>query len=295
MKKVMYALLAVIAVVACGCRRGGQEDPGVDVKARSPGARFLCVGMEVSARFGACPGCSLDAERMTGLLRDKYGYEGHTLISSQAIKSNVVKYLKEGIESTDENGLFIFCYSGHGGQEDLCGCIGGLSEPEGADSDDEYLCLYDTFLLDDEIWSILSRCRGRVMCVFDCCHSGTMYRSVKGDAVKEYLKTHPGSAVALEAQDAEVKSTGFTFLKNKAIPMGSGTRLLSWSGCKETEYSFGSAAGGQMTNALIGKWNDSMSYEMLWDAVYREVQRVQPDQHPVRTVIGKGFEGAAFK
>lgn len=289
-------ILAVAAIVACaGCIDDGPEVPVEPSGAKTNvTARYLCVGMETSRRFGSCPGCALDARNMTSLLSNSFGYAGDTLISGQATKTAVVEKLKAGIASTPEDGLFLFCYSGHGGQE----YIGG-KEPDGADSPDEYLCLYDTYMLDDEIWEIVSKCKGRVFLYFDACHSATMYRSVASDGVAMFV----GEARAMEGSNV-VKSSGFTFRPEKFVgaqAMGvdsrNSVRMLCWSGCREAEYSYGGTNGGVMTRGLNSGWRKGITYSALWPMIVKYVHREQPTQNPTQTVIGSGFgtEVEAFR
>ena len=293
--------IAVACLLLAGCIPGGNE-PGTgaevsgNAKTNAP-VSYLCVGMEESKRFGSCPGCRLDATRMDALLREKFGYGGSLLISEKATKSAVVEKLKAGIGSTPANGLFLFCYSGHGGQEYL-----GGKEPDGADRQDEYLCLYDTHMLDDEIWEIVSKCKGRVFLYFDACHSATMYRSVKEIVTKvptqeEIQKGVPldecvGTALSVRS-DEMVSSKGFTFHPERFVGAqamgadGSSTlRMLCWSGCKEAQYSYGGGTGGVMTSCLMQNWKKGISYSLLWGRTRLGVTKEQPTQNPVQTVVG---------
>ena len=260
---------------------------------KSPWQTFVCVGMEHSSRFGDCPGCKSDATRIYKLLNDSLKYSGSLLISEQATKAAVVNKLKECVAATPDDGLCMFLYSGHGGQEYL-----GGDEPEGADDQDEYLCLYDSHMLDDEIWDIVSKCKGRVFLYFDACHSATMYRSVRSEIVKGAAKTK-AKALAWDSADM-TRSSGFTFNpKVKARPMSleaSGPSILCWSGCKEAEYSYGSSFGGTLTNAMLDNWKKGLSYDALWGKTYNSVKKDRPDQTPVQTCIG-GFpkDREAFK
>lgn len=277
----LISLLLVVIAVISGCD-GSNEFIQQTKTNEMVNANYLCVGMEMSNRFGSCPGCEKDARRLSDLLSSKYGYSGLTLISSQATKERVVQELKKGIESTDEDGLFLFLYSGHGGQEYM-----GGHEPDGADSKDEFLCLYDNYMLDDEIWEIVSKCRGRVFLYFDACHSETMYRSVSVPIVKDI-----GSAMSVSM----VKTKGFMFRpRASAMSEGASPRLMCWSGCKEFEYSYGSSSGGIMTNVLMSRWSIGKTYGSMWNEVLSGVGRQRPDQHPVCTVIGGGFEGEVFR
>lgn len=278
-------VFALILMLSCalltGCTDSNSIADAFDFS-RTSGVSYVCIGMENSARFGVCTGCKLDSMRMNSMFRDRYGYSGVLLQSEQATRANVVTAIKTAVQATPESGLFILYYSGHGGQEQLSNW--NTTEPEGSDSMDEYLCLYDTYLLDDELWAMLSACKGRVFCIFDACHSETMFRSVLGD-----VALNEGFAIPLEASKL-VKSSGLR-LEPRAIPLDADSlRMLCWSGCMEKEYSFGGSNGGIMTNAILTRWHRNATYKSLWDAVTLEVTRKQPTQHPMSTQYGTGFE-----
>ncbi len=287
--------LIIMAAAVSGCINSGVVAPATP--AESP--TYLCVGMERSARFGECPGCALDAKRLSSLMSNEFGYTGDLLISEQATKDKVVAKLKEGVERTPEDGLFLFFYSGHGGQEAL-----GGKEPDGADRKDEYLCLYDKHMLDDEIWEIVSKCRGRVFMYFDACHSATMYRSVSSELNPSPKPVAKAMSLSSNADEIET-SKGFTFrterfLRARPAALGSSRiepSLLCWSGCKETEYSYGSSSGGTMTSAVMYGWKKGKTYKSLWDSTKSLVEKMQPGQNPVQTHIGSRFNDGmeAFK
>ena len=121
--------LILAASVLSGCFNSGNVTQTTQPTGPADGGAkvsYLCVGMEKSQRFGECPGCEIDAKHLSALMSQIFGYKGDTLISEQATKAAVVSKLKEGIEGTGEDGLFLFFYSGHGGQEYL-----GGKEPDG--------------------------------------------------------------------------------------------------------------------------------------------------------------------
>lgn len=280
----IVATLSVAALMA-GCISCGSCGRSEEGDAPASKVSYLCVGMENSKRFGSCAGCELDAKRLTSLMRTKYGYSGVTLISEQATKAAVVSRLKEGISLTPEDGVFLFFYSGHGGQEAL-----GGKEPDGADWKDEYLCLYDSHMLDDEIWAIVSQCKGRVFLYFDACHSATMYRSVDSELKARSAGAQNASALGCDL----IRSSGFTFRPEmfvgaESMGLGDGRaqpRILCWSGCKEQEYSYGGNNGGMLTSAVINNWKKGMSYGSLWSLASKSVNRAEPTQNPVQTYVG---------
>ena len=155
MLKIMFLFVFALAALFSGC---------VSVeKAKTTG--IVIVGMGQSAKYGKCEGAAKDASTMAGIL-SKYGTP-QILVNNQATKANVVNALKVA----SQNDLMIFFYSGHGGSDPI-GDVSG--EP---DKKNEYLCLYNGYLLDNEIWNIICGAKNRVLLIFDCCHSETMFRS----------------------------------------------------------------------------------------------------------------------
>ena len=282
----MKSMIIATAMLA-GCLNTGTVEPQGQSGTANSKVSYLVVGMEHSQRFGECTGCELDARRITNMIKRCFGYNGETLISEKAVKSDVVRLLREGIERTPEDGLFLFFYSGHGGQEFL-----GGKEPDDADRNDEFLCLYDTYMMDDEIWDIVSKCRGRVFLYFDACHSATMYRSVSAEIAD---KKNPKRAKALAADPKDITRTkgfGFRpekFVKASALDLNgnrSSPRILCWSGCEESEYSFGGSKGGTLTICMLANWESGMSYNALWSKTRSDVQKYQEGQNPVQTYVG---------
>lgn len=137
----------------------------------------LIVGMETSAKFGSCPGADKDSNTMNALI-GQYMDSTHIqrLNNASATRAAVVSALNEQIAKVPADGLFVFTYSGHGGQNSW-----SSSAKNEIDGKDEFLCLNDGGLLDDDLWTIFNRCKGRIFVVFDCCHSGTMYRLANGE------------------------------------------------------------------------------------------------------------------
>lgn len=283
--RTLFSLL-ICSVCFIGCDK--TVDSSTDTAtARTTTVSYVCIGMEYSERFGSCAGCKLDSLRMKSLFQRSYGYNGVLLQSQQATKAAVVEAIRNAAGALPKDGLFILYYSGHGGQEDLSEAFGGkLQEPEGADELDEYLCLYDTYLLDDEIWKLLSEFKCRVFLIFDACHSQTMFRSIEGDVAAEM-----GLGIAL-GEPKMVKSAGFRLSERGIALDADSLRMLCWSGCEEAEYSYGSSKGGMLTNAILKHWTSGISYSNLFEKAYKTVNADYPTQHPTQTQYGSGFEEA---
>lgn len=233
---ILSFLCAFLLMVSTGCV--GHPDTGI-----------VCVGMGVSAKYGSCPGAALDAQNMTKIL-SKYGHVT-TLLNQQATKAAVISAFREAAKKD----LCIFFYSGHGGSDPI-GDVSG--EP---DRRNEYLCLYNTYMLDNEIWEIVKGAKGRVVLIFDCCHSETMFRE-------------PGVDLeAIAARAAEERGAD-------------NVQMLCWSGCPDSSYSYGGNDGGILTNAIRDSYRKDKSYKNVW----ARAKNIAASQAPRKTIIGKSFE-----
>ena len=236
MKIVLLSFLCAILLFASGC-----------TSSHSTG--IVCVGMGNSAKYGNCPGAQLDAQNMTKLL-SQYGHVT-TLLNQQATKAAVINAFRQAAQKD----LCIFFYSGHGGSDP----IGNTADEP--DRKNEYLCLYNTYMLDNEIWEIVKGAKGRVVLIFDCCHSETMFRDPGVDMEGIVAR-------AMEERSAD------------------NVQMLCWSGCPDNSYSYGGNDGGILTNAILESYKKGKTYKSVWG----RVKNIAANQHPRKTVIGKNFE-----
>ena len=211
--------------------------------------RLLAVGMEGSKKFGNCPGAGLDARNIYNKVK---AGKKVLLLNNQATKTAVVSALSEGIRSTSDDGLFIFFYSGHGGQIKS-------SDPSETDGKDETLCLWDKELVDTEIWSIISAAKCRVFMVTDCCNSGTNFQASIG------LGGTPLSRMC------------------RTFSSPRGLRLLHWGGCSDGEYSYGNNSGGELTNAIVDIIRKGYDYKT---AFHKVLVKCKGTEVPTKVNIG---------
>ena len=134
----------------------------------------VCIGMQHSAKYGSCPGSTLDSNAMAALL-SKYG--DVTLLQD---RNATIEAVRLALINALNSKLCIFYYSGHGGQKQDRNGQNGISE---------YLCLNNGPLHDYEIWDLISKSKGRVVMIFDCCHSATMYRDHVFGGVEKFKNT----------------------------------------------------------------------------------------------------------
>lgn len=223
----------------------------------------VIVGMEYSRTFGSCPGAKKDAENMRRIL-SKYTDNITFFTDSEATRIRVANALKKAVESD----LCIFCYSGHGGSERFSDT--GSEEKDGKD---EFLCLNDNYLRDNDIWKILKTAKGRVVMYFDCCHSSDMFRTQNPFAMGF-------GAVGTSTERGPKGQT--LFVKDDNV------NALAWAGCHESTVSWGSSAGGQLTNTLVKYFNQELTYDELWEKIANDSSLLRAEI-PYRIIIGKPF------
>ena len=246
--------MTLCAGLVCGCDKEDQNNTP-----RTNSTYAVVVGMENSQMAGKCEGAGYDADRMYNLI-SKFTQNIVKFRDNAATKSNVVKALSDSIEKSGTDGLVIFSYSGHGGSDPFPDT--GIEEKDGKD---EYLLLWDKYLRDNEIWNIINKSRSRVLLLFDCCHSQTLMRSPSFKVIPPLSWDH-------------------TMNDNVSFSM------LCWSGCPDDKYSYGASTGGQFTNALLRHFNESKTYEQLWNDIKND-RTLRSYENPQSTTLGKGFDG----
>lgn len=209
---------------------------------RNSDTAAVVIGVE-NGRYGSCPGAIADSNRMRQLLKG-YTSDVTLLQNRSATKAQVAEALAKGASKD----LLVVYYSGHGGQA-------GKGDSSEADKKDEYLCLYDGALYDNDIWKVVCQAK-RTFLIFDCCHSETMYRA---------LNAHVHELFAMS---------------------GETPNMLCWSGCPDSTYSYGSEAGGYFTNSLLHWYKSSKTYDQLWHNIASD-SVLQQYQIPRKTQFGK--------
>ena len=253
MKKLIIVLLLGAFVAGCETILDMIDEPTASASIKN--AYVITVGVE-NGYAGKCAGAKKDCNNMKSLLK-KYAQKQVSLIDKQATITAVCNALKEGVQTP----LCIFYFSGHGGSIPTAQAAHDTTE---VDKNDEFICLYDGGLLDNSIWNIISKAKGRVVLLFDCCHSGTMYRATPINFSKQLRKL-----------SATNKISG-------------NVSILCWSGCPDDSYSYGSNSGGKFTNTLRNKYSKNKTYNDVWnkiesDKTLKKYEKVQ------RTIIGTDF------
>ena len=231
--------LLIIAVLAAltGC-----------VSIPSSNTACVVIGMGNSKSYGQCPGSNLDANRMAEILSHHGKVEKFQ--DAQATRATIQSALARGASKD----LLIIYYSGHGGQA-------GHGDASEIDKKDEYLCLYDGPMYDNELWAVIQSAK-RTMLIIDACHSETMYRSLSAMATAAHIAGNRGE-------------------------------FLCWSGCPDNTYSYGDDSGGKFTNALRRNYENYFTYEKVWNGIAGD-KILSRYQVPKQTKVGS-WGGLVFR
>jgi len=254
-------LVSILAGLVCGCDPQDNIDYSDIIKTNNvtyAKIALICNLTKVDPKAydgwdGDCPGTDVDANIFTKMCQD-YNIPYIKLENNKCTIDNIVLNWKKCIAQLNPtNGLFIFFYSGHGGQY--------YSQTE-TDGLDETLCFWDGQFLDDNVWILLNLQPKTTRCfmVTDCCNSGTNYR-LPFDMKKSMKK--------LPARGAE-------------------PNLLHIGGCSDGESSFGSPRGGFLTGHLKSNFNKNISYVEWFDNTKKSMKG--SGQTPTFAETGNSFK-----
>jgi len=206
-----------------------------------------------------CLGCELDVDNVACILRP-LGYAITTLKTTQATGDAVLRGLRSAATKLKDGDIFVFYYSGHGGQ---------MLDTNGdeADNQDETLVAYDRQINDDELGQAWLGLKPgvRVVMLSDSCNSGTNYKLIGGFGPPPFF---PGVSRTVAA-------------KMQA-------QMLHFGGCRDAGTSAGYQLGGAFTRALCNVWNGgafSGNYRAFYDAIRAEVRKTET-QEPQHSPYG---------
>jgi hypothetical protein len=255
--------------------------------------KALLVGINTTPN-APLNGCVNDVTIMRQILLDKYKASSddvHLLLDDRATKKNIMDRLNWLIN--DDDHLKLFHYSGHGAQVPQRG--NDIEE----DNMDECLVPVDynwdtNMILDNELNDMFKKLKPqhKLVCIFDACHSGTMYRDekIKSKFISpptDILFRHDNNTIynvdALFNND-EYQPVMFNItIKNKDISTKfkdiNNMNLIVYSACKDDQTSadafFGNRYQGVLSyyleKALI-KYDGMICYKKLFDEVFTDVQ-----------------------
>ena len=189
-KSFIFAILCILSILIPSISQGAKRALLVGIN----DYKYLPTKISGKGKFSDLRGSLNDVKMMRDVLVSRYGFTSHgikILTEKDASKKNIEKTFNEWLVTGSKAGdLVLFFFSGHGSHvRDFNG-----DEEDGVD---EVLCPYNatifggrSIILDDELGAWLRRLEDRdVVVIIDSCHSGTMTRSIGGEAVSVLEKT----------------------------------------------------------------------------------------------------------
>ena len=249
------------------------------------------------AHYGGWSGellaCEADAQDMTDIAQSK-GFEVTTLLTKQATRARVVQTITDAARALQSGDIFMLSYSGHGGQ------LPDQNRDE-VDAQDETWCLYDGELVDDEIYTLLSKFTHgvRILVFSDSCHSGTVTKlAFYRTAGKLVGLNEMAAGVRYRFMPPEValrtyrlnKSFYDPILTNTALKEGRDTvkaSVILISGCQDNQLSADGTFNGLFTANLLQVWSGG-KFKQRYPAFHKAINaRMPPDQTPNYFRIGE--------
>jgi len=235
----------------------------------------VCVGInDYPGTINDLNGCVNDANDWAWLLANEFEFnETRVLLDSSATKENILAELDWLVSSATEGDVVVFTYSGHGTQ---------VSDENNDEEDfyDEALYVYDTYIIDDELRSILDRLHpdATAYLVIDSCFSGTSTR------VMAFGQTPKPKFVQTHQVDRKV-------LRKNLLQEEEMTELLL-TGSSDSEYAYDAYFGGKYNGAMTYFALTTM-YENLgasWEDFYTKLRENLPSTSYPQTPQLEGKE-----
>lgn len=227
-------------------------------------------------------GCNNDSLDWADLLKNQYGFDVRRITDSAVTKSAVVSEMTNLITNACFGDILVFTYSGHGTS------VVDQNNDE-IDGRDEAICLYDGFLIDDEIRIIFSKLPQGVHLTFisDSCHSGTVTRSFFNSMNDMSYISTPKYLPPQDDMEA-IRLSALPVLKAIFEPREDMNEVLL-AGCKSSEFSYDARFGsdnrpnGAFTYYAIQvlKQNPSITYDGFVIALNMYLPSSRYPQNPV--------------
>ena len=204
---------------------------------------------------GGCWGCELDVDNVERILKS-LDYDTKLLKTADATRNRILSSLYRAADNLVADDIFVFYYSGHGGQQpDLNG--------DELDGKDETLVAYDREVIDDKIHYALTRFKAgvRIVMISDSCNSGTNYRGRMTVSVNEQAVFRPVARMPREEVDIKAQ-------------------LIHLGGCRDGFTSAGYQHGGAFTIALCEAWQDGTFAGTFQDLHKKICELIRSSQKP---------------
>lgn len=279
-----------------------------------PAALSLHIGLNAvsPAHYGGWSGdlaaCEADADDMQAIAKAK-GMKPTVLMTAQATRAAVLAALRKAAKTLKKGDFFFLTFSGHGGQvADVTG--------EEIDRKDETWCLWDSQLIDDELYLELSRFAAgvRILVLSDSCHSGTVtrnavpapvqpggprprmmppaialrtYRNHKAfyDGLQQEIAASAAKSGFIDP-DAALAQVAVTSSRLTTVVNSFAPSVILISGCQDNQTSMDGDFNGAFTGRLLQVWNNGSFTGNYTQFRHMIAAGLPPTQSPNLFVLG---------
>ena len=257
---------------------------------------------EYGGNNGALPTCKKDMLDMQKIAKYQEFESTKLLLNEKATRDNVIDALTVASKSLKSGDMLFLTYSGHG---TLFEDEDGDEEVDNADGKkhDEAWCLYDGFLLDDELhyfWTLFEE-GVRIFMISDSCHSGTMSKDIfnEGLPIEKSFSKDEAKSIYLERKEYydEIKERA-----SRAKESEIKATVVLIAGCEDDESShiFPPDENSVLTVGLNEVWSEGNFegttvefFDEVKERVVNKAFKKKKFQTPKLSTVGRDNE--AFK
>jgi len=200
-----------------------------------------------------CWGCELDVDNIERILHP-LNYNIQILKTNQATSRNILTSLENAALQLNKDDMFIFYFSGHGGQQPD-------ENYDESDGRDETIVAFDREINDDELDNIWIKMREgvRILMISDSCNSGSNYRYIRT------VKNPKSMSLISNRKQRDFKA-----------------QMIHMGGCRDGFSSMGYQTGGAFTMSVCNAWengNFNGSYRQFYEKICSLITTSQQPQY----------------
>ena len=234
------------------------------------------------------PGVMNDVRSMSDLF-GRLGFQVQPLTEQAATAGATLSAIRSAAGQLASGDLFVFSYSGHGGQK---------ASQDADEALDQYFLTYDRAIADDELGRLWPEFKPgvRIVVLTDSCHSGSSVRALRDDSSGGRQRETIVEAAASDAP--RLMSIGLTESAGGEARTRDGNieglraSLLHLAAALDPQKAIDLGSHGAFTDALLKAWNAGhrASYDQLFSAIKSRIRHLQT---PRMTLYG--WDQALFR
>jgi hypothetical protein len=228
--------------------------------------------------------CLNDADNMAQLAAHSQFQQIKILFDHEATHADVIGQINDYAQQAKAGDLVFISYSGHGSQ------IPVLNPGNDSDEDDdldETWCLFDTQLIDTELYNALTKFEKdvRVAVILDSCHSGTAVHEWIHESwafLEDFLNSREQRFrhVSESLREKLFKKHRTDFEKRQQEMIDRGGRKMQasiclMSACQDNQRAIEDLHNGRFTSAILFEVDNQHTYRSLHKKIHKHLHAFQ--------------------